>query len=250
MSYNELLRGLRVHGRRALSLALVAAPLMFGAGCAGEVEEDDIGATSDEVRFEPPAVWSRVNGEVRHLTAQESLGMRFDAFPKVRGWEGIVENFETPGQKVHLFNPAQIDGHLAYTQTVLGRGAGYKQLDFELQIQFPADRKYMPFQVYDFRVHPIKRNGKSYRWVLNVRRYNYRDNEASLVSFLVNLKDVLSRRMMAGFGEPLLHVYDGDFRFASTGTPRRPHVTELGQIKARGIEVITEAELIAAAADD
>ena len=47
---------------------------------------------------------------------------------------------------------------------------------------------------------------------------------------------------MKGFGEPLLYVYESNI--SGTTTKRRSHVTELGIIKQRGFEMITESGIL------
>ncbi len=188
-----------------------------------------------------PTVMGFVGGTVRSLSAAESESLEFVSHGKILTWEGLVDNIGQPNAQVHLNDTRAFEGHFGYVQKALGRGAAYTQDNFFAEVQFPERRRYMPFLVFDFRDRPLLWKGKSYRWVMNIRRYNYADTDQQLAELLVGLKNLLSTRLMQGFGEPLLFVYD------TPGTFRRPHVDRLAEVTAVGFEVITEQAMIEAA---
>ena len=163
-------------------------------------------------------VLGSIQGEVRSLSSQEAERLQFVSHDKILTWEGLVENVGKPNAKVHLIDTTQFEGHYGYTKAAIKRGAAYTQRNFFDDVQIPQRRKYMPFLVFDFRDHPVRINGKSYRWVLNIRRYNYADTHQQLADMLVGLRQLLSDRLMQGAGEPLLFLYEKANSF------RRPHV--------------------------
>jgi Pyruvate phosphate dikinase, AMP/ATP-binding domain len=188
-----------------------------------------------------PMVMGSVGGGVRSLSAAEAESIQFVSHGKILTWEGLVDNIGQPNAQVHLNDTKAFEGHFGYVQKALGRGAAYTQDNFFNEVQFPERRRYMPFLVFDFRNRPLLWKGKSYRWVMNIRRYNYADSHQGLADMLVGLKTLLSTRLMQGFGEPLLFVYD------TPGTFRRPHTDRLAEVSAAGFEVITEQAMIEAA---
>jgi hypothetical protein len=181
-----------------------------------------------------------VAGQVRVLTVPEVRAVKFTNDEGLRTWEGIVDRFGKSNPEVHLVDQKRFDGHFGYTQNALGRPQLTK-LQFFNEVQVPDTRRYMPFQVYDVRKHPITVQGKTFLWVMNIRRYNYRDTEKELTGVLTNLRTLLSKRMMKGFGEPLLYVYESNI--SGTNTKRRPHVSELGEIRKAGFATITESAI-------
>ena len=190
--------------------------------------------------FQPSVVGS-IQGQVRSLTPQESERLQFVSHDKILTWEGLVENIGQPTARVHLIDTTQFKGHYGYTKAALSQGAAYTEGNFINEVQFPARRKYMPFLVFDFRDRPLQKNGKSYRWVLNIRRYNYADSHQQLADMLSGLRALLSDRLMTGFGEPLLFLYE------KPGSFRRPHVNQISELVAAGFETITERAMIKAA---
>jgi hypothetical protein len=189
----------------------------------------------------PPNIMGFVQGNLRLLSATEAEALQFVSHGKILSWEGLVDNIGKPNAQVHLNDTKAFEGHFGYVQKALGRGAAYTQDNFFSEVQFPESRRYMPFLLFDFRNRPLLWKGKSYRWVMNIRRYNYTDTHHQLADMLVGLKNLLSTRLMQGFGEPLLFVYD------TPGTFRRPHIDRLAEVTAAGFEVITEQAMIEAA---
>ncbi len=188
-----------------------------------------------------PTVMGFVGGSVRSLNPAEAESLQFVSHGKILTWEGLVENIGKPEAQVHLNDTKAFEGHFGYIQKALGRGAAYTQDNLFTEVQFPERRRYMPFLVFDFRNRPLLWKGKSYRWVMNIRRYNYADSHQQLADMLVGLKNLLSTRLMQGFGAPLLFVYD------TPNTFRRPHIDHLSEVTAAGFEVITEQAMIEAA---
>jgi hypothetical protein len=180
-----------------------------------------------------------VDGKIAPLTQESLKALQFVSHNKILTWEGIVENFSRPEEKVHIVDTTKFEGHLGYTQGALGRGKAYDQRAFFDEIQPPASRRYMPFMVYDFRNQPVTWEGKTYKWVMNIRRYNFKDSHLELSEVLVHLKSLLQASLLKGQGEPLLYVYDNiPFTF------RRPHINFLGEIKAKCFSTITENQMI------
>jgi hypothetical protein len=190
--------------------------------------------------FQPQAM-GFASGALRPLSPSEAENLQFVSHSKILTWEGIVAEIGKPDVQVHLVDTKAFEGHYGYTRNALGRGSAYSQDNFFSEVQFPERRRYMPFLLFDFRNRPLLWQGKSYRWVMNIRRYNYADTHQQLADMLVELKNLLSARLMKGFGEPLLFVYD------TPGSFRRPHVDQLAEVKAAGFEVITEQAMIQAA---
>jgi hypothetical protein len=189
-----------------------------------------------------PKVMGSVQRKVRALTVAEVESLQFISHNKILTWEGLVEHIGKPNATVHLVDTKRFAGHFGYVQQGLGRGPEYTQDNFFGEVQFPQTRRYMPFLVFDLRHQPLRWEGKSYRWVMNIRRYNYQDSDQGLADMLVGLKGLLSRQLMQGFGEPLLFVYDNP-----GNTFRRPHINRLTEVKAAGFAVITEPQMIEAA---
>ncbi|MFK8185310.1 MAG: PEP/pyruvate-binding domain-containing protein [Phormidesmis sp.] len=177
-------------------------------------------------------------GNVRALSASDVDALKFVSHDNILTWEGLVENIGQPTAQVHLIDTQVFEGHYGYVKNGLGRGAAYTQANFFSEVQSLERRRYMPFLVFDFSDRPLSWQGQSYRWVLNIRRYNYSDSHQELASMLVELKALLSDRLMPAQGEPLLFVYE------KPGSFRRPHVNQLSKVKAAGFEVITEQEMI------
>ncbi|HVH44282.1 MAG TPA: PEP/pyruvate-binding domain-containing protein [Labilithrix sp.] len=225
--------------------ALFFTLLLLGGAASGCSSDADVG-TSDEALTFQPTVLGDVGGVVRPLSSQEALDLRFVSYGKVLTWEGLVEDFGKPTAQVHLIDTKRFDGHFGYTKTALGRDQ-LTENQFFTEVSFPASRRYMPFLAFDLRAHPIQVGAKSFKWVMNIRRYNWRDDEVGLANFAVTLRTLLSERLMKGFGEPLLFVYDMPGFIPGTTSLRRPHVTQLGELTARGFEPITEGALISAA---
>ena len=142
---------------------------------------------------------------------------------------------------MHLIDTQKFEGHYGYTKQALGRGIAYSQRNFFDEVQRPERRRYMPFLVFDFRDRPLQWQGKSYQWVLNIRRYNYADSDAELAAMITELKGLISSRLMVDAGEPLLFVYNKE------GSFRRPHVENLSAVETAGFATITETEMITAA---
>ena len=223
--------------RQTLAVLLV---LFFAQGCFVFSKKTSENSKGLATAFQTTAKGS-IGGVVRTLSASEALSLRFVSHGKILTWEGIVENIGKPNSQVHLIDTQVFNGHFVYTQKALGRGPSYKEDAFFSEIQFPNLRKYMPFLVFDFHTQPLLWKGKSYNWVMNVRRYNYKDTDAQLAQMLVGLKKQLSDAVMSGFGEPLLFVYDTPRSF------RRPHTDHLADVRAAGFEVITEQDMIKSA---
>jgi hypothetical protein len=232
-------------GARFALLLVTLASLAFSPAACG-VAGEDVDTTDDALTFEP-TVKGFVNGGLRKLSAQEALDLRFVSHEKILTWEGLIADFGKPNAEVHLVDTKKFDGHFGYTQNALGRGPRYTQDNFFTEVQFPRTRKYMPFLVFDFRAQPIQVGGKRFKWVMNIRRYNYRDTEAELAGVLKSVRSLLSDRLMKSFGEPVLFVYDSTATFPSTGALRRPHVTQLRDVRAAGFDVLTEGEMIRSA---
>ncbi|WP_264327361.1 PEP/pyruvate-binding domain-containing protein [Romeriopsis navalis] len=188
-----------------------------------------------------PQVMGSVANTLRSLTPGEAEALQFVSHDKILTWEGLVEHIGKPNATVHLIDTTRFEGHYGYTRNALGRGASYTQFNFYSEVQFPQTRRYMPFLVFDFRDRPLLWNGQSYRWVLNIRRYDYKDSHQALADMLAGLRTLLSKNLMAGYGEPLLFVYE------KPGTYRRPHIQQLTEVKAAGFETITEQQMIEAA---
>ncbi|MEO1621238.1 MAG: PEP/pyruvate-binding domain-containing protein [Cyanobacteria bacterium J06632_3] len=186
-------------------------------------------------------VFGSVGGSIRPLSTSEAEALHFVSHDKILTWEGLVENVGQSSARVHLIDTERFEGHYGYTKHALGRGAAYTQTNFFNEVQSANTRRYMPFLVFNFRDRPLEWQGKSYRWVLNIRRYNYTDNHQELADMLVDLKKMLSDRLMTNAGEPLLFVYE------KQGSFRRPHVNRLQEVQAAGFATITEQEMIGAA---
>ncbi|MBX3228160.1 MAG: hypothetical protein KF837_12635 [Labilithrix sp.] len=219
-------------------MVLVLAVAGVVVGCAPEGEET--GSSEADLTF-APTVKGNVGGRIRDLTPQEALDLRIVSHDKILMWEGIVEHVGKPNAEVHLIDTKRFEGHLGYTQHGLGRGAQYTEGNFFTEIQYPGpQRRYMPFFLFDFRSAPITIDGKSFKWVMNIRRYNYRDNEKQLADLLVTMKNLLGEHVMKGYGDPALFVYDSP----PAAFLRRPHVTQLGELTRRGFTPITEPDMI------
>jgi hypothetical protein len=219
---------------RSLGFLILASAVAPELACQSTDETDaESGAAT---AFSPKALGVR-NGAVGELSPSEALGLRFVSYGKVLTWEGIVVDIGKPSAKVHLVDTKKFEGHFGYARDGLGQ-AGMTQEQFFTKVQFPDSRIYMPFLAFDFRAAPLTRNGKRFNWVMNVRRYNYKDSDQQLADMLVNLRKLLSENLMAGFGEPLLYVYNNPNSF------RRPRTDKLVEVKKAGFEVITEDEMI------
>ena len=197
-------------------------------------------STASNTTFQP-AVLGSVAGSIRPLTTAEVEDLQFVSHDKILTWEGLIANIGTPHPEVHLIDTEKFEGHYGYTKDGLGRGAAYTQNHFFNEVQSADRRRYMPFLVFDFRNRPLLWRGQSYRWVLNIRRYNYTDAHQQLADMLADLRSLLSARLMQGFGEPLLFVY------SKPNTFRRPHLNRLSEVRAAGFETITEQQMIEAA---
>lgn len=226
---------------RPLALLLSLVFLLLGPACSQD--EEDIESTDANLTFSPHVKGS-VDGRVRDLTPQEALSLQFLSHDKILTWEGIVTDFGKPTTEVHLVDTKKFDGHFGYTQGALGRGHSFTEANFQTEIQFPRTRRYMPFLAFDFRARPITVEGKQFKWVMNIRRYNYRDSDAELAKVLVAMRSLLGERLFATFGDPLLFVYDSDHTFPSTGSLRRPHVRHLDELHREGFTAITEGDMI------
>lgn len=219
----------------ALLLALLTVAL---GGCSAADEET--GSSEEAITF-APSVKGFVDGKIRDLTAQQATDLRVVSHDKILMWEGIVNGIGKPNPEVHLIDTKKFDGHLGYTQNALGRGKQYTENNFFTEIQYPgAQRRYMPFFLFDFRSAPITIDGKSFKWVMNIRRYNYRDDEKQLADLLVQMRTLLGEHVMKGFGDPALFVYDAP----PASFLRRPHVTQLTELKKRGFTAVTEPRMI------
>ena len=228
------------HLSRGVSVLMFLFALLAVQGCSFFVSGSSNDSGVNAVVFQPKAKGS-LGGKIKTLSASEALDLRFVSHGKILTWEGIVENIGQPTAAVHLIDTKVFDGHHAYAQKALGRGPSYSQDAFFNEVQFPKLRKYMPFLVFDFHTQPLLWKGKSYNWVMNVRRYNYKDTDAELAQMLLGLKKQLSDSVMSGFGDPLLFVYDTPKSF------RRPHTDHLADVQAAGFEVITEQDMIKSA---
>ena len=196
---------------------------------------------TDMTALMQPKVTGFVEGSLRSLSSPEAENLKFISHNNIFTWKGLAENMGQPDVQVHLMNTAQFEGHYEYTQGAIGRGATYSPRNFFDDIQIPARRRYMPFLVFDFRQRPLQWKGKSYQWVMNIRRYKYADTHQGLADMLADLRTLLSDRLMKGFGEPLLFVYE------TRGTFHRPHVVQISEVNAAGFATITESEMIEAA---
>jgi|GEM_PF-1982120 len=165
----------------------------------------------------------------------------FVSHDKVLTWEGLVAGVRSATPQVHIIDTKKFDGHFGYTKNAIGRGSTYTQDMFFAEVQTPATRNYMPFLVFDFRASPLSWKGKSYNWVLNIRRYRYGDTHDELASLLMFVKAQVGEKLMKGYGEPLIQVY------TTPGSFRRPHIDRLGEVHAKGMATITEDEMIASA---
>jgi hypothetical protein len=189
-----------------------------------------------------PQVMGSIQGKVRLLTVAEVESLQFVSHNKILTWEGLVENIGKSNATVHLIDTKRFEGHYGYTQQGLGRGPEYQKNHFIKEVSSSTTRRYMPFFLFDFRHQPLRWGGKSYRWVMNIRRYDYADTDQGLADMLVGLKGLLSRQLMKGFGEPLLYVYE-----TPGATFHRPHINRLTEVKAVGFAAITEPQMIEAA---
>lgn len=230
----------RVRRRALLLLLALIVAVAATPACA---VASDVDTANADLTF-APNVKGSVDGQVRTLTPQEVLALRFVSHEKILTWEGIIENFGKPNAEVHIIDTTKFDGHLGYTKNALGRGQMTEQ-QFFTEVMFPASRRYMPFLAFDFRTQPIEVNGKRFSWVMNMRRYNWRDDERQLADVLSNMRALLSERLMPGFDEPILFVYDMPGFIPGTQSLRRPHITQLNEIRNAGFDVITEGDMIA-----
>lgn len=218
-------------------VALILAVAGVVVGCAPEGE--DTASSEDAITF-APTVKGDVGGSIKDLTPQQVNDLRIVSHDKILMWEGIIDRIGKPNAEVHLIDTKRFDGHLGYTQHALKRGAQYTENNFFSEIQFPAQRRYMPFFLFDFRNAPITIDGKSFKWVMNIRRYNYRDDEKQLANLLVQVRTLLGEHVMKGFGDPALFVYDAP----PAAFLRRPHVTQLTELKKVGFTPVTEPDMI------
>jgi hypothetical protein len=220
-----------------LLMTLLAIALGGLSGCATEGEVTE--SSEDALSF-APTVKGDIGGRIKDLTPQQALDLRVVSHDKILMWEGIVKDVGKPNAEVHLIDTKRFDGHLGYTQNALGRGTQYTENNFFSEIQYPAQRRYMPFFLFDFRNAPITIDGKTFKWVMNIRRYNYRDDEKQLADLLVTMRGLLGEHVMKSFGDPALFVYDQP----AASFLRRPHVTQLTELKRRGFTAVTEPDMI------
>lgn len=226
------------------TISLLACLLFLGLGpIACGIGAEDVESSDANLTF-APRVKGYVNGRIVDLTPEQALSLQFVSHEKILTWEGLVADYGKPSAEVHLVDTTKFDGHYGYTKNAIGRGDGFTEANFQTEIQYPRTRRYMPFLAFDFRAHPITVAGKPFKWVMNLRRYNYRDTHEELAQVVVTMRKMLSERLFASYGEPVLFVYDSDFVFQSTGTPRRPHINHLAEIRREGFDVITEGDMI------
>jgi hypothetical protein len=183
-----------------------------------------------------------VAGTLRKLSDVEARALQFVSHGKIPTWEGLVAEVRAPNPQVHVIDTTRFDGHYGYTVNALGRGASYTENNFFSEVQYPANRRYMPFLAFDFRAKPIAHQGKTFNWVLQMRRYAFKDTDDEMVSLLNATKSIVGRTLFPGGGEPLILAYDNPLP-----THRRPHVSNLGKIHAAGMTTMTENGMIAAA---
>jgi len=223
--------------RTLLSASIVLVSVAVGA-CS--TPEDEPTGEGEEHLTLQANVKGSVGDQVRVLSVAEIDAHRFSNDDGLPTWEGIVDRFGSADPEVHLVDQVRFpDGHFPYTQQALGRPDMTKD-QFFTEVSFPNARRYMPFQVYDFRAKPLRVGDKTFQWGLNIRRYNYRDDEGQLADVLENLRALLSERLMKGFGEPALYVYETNI--PSSTVRRRPHVTERATMEGRGFTLFAETE--------
>lgn len=190
----------------------------------------------------PVDVTGDVSGSLRKLTDTEARALQFVSHGKLPTWEGLVAEVKSASPEVHIIDTARFDGHYGYAVNALGRGSAYTQDNFFSEVQFPSSRRYMPFLAFDFRAKPITLGGKTFNWVLQMRRYAFKDTDDEFVSLLKATKALVGAKLFPGAGDPILLAYDNPLP-----THRRPHISNLAKIHAAGFTTMTENDMISAA---
>lgn len=217
---------------------------IIGCSSRKEVTSASNEETQAQTGVNPVAVMSNINGKIVKIDGNQFQSFSFLSHNKILTWDGIINEWQSPNvaSSVHIFDTKLFPGHLEYAQKGLSRGGGSLTQDlFFTEVQFPKSRRYMPFTLYTFTGSPLVVNNKTFKWAIQMRRYNFRDTDMEFAKVVERTKNLVRDAMGSGLGEPLIIAYSTPNSF------RRPHINKLTEIHQLGMGTLKEEDFIAKA---
>ena len=201
-------------------------------------------------------VYGYVEGyeEPQLLTASQIDAIKTISHESLPTWLAIAIKLDTAQPELHLIDteyfksfPTSYGVHQAYAQEM---GIVSGKVDFIARLKADGrPRSIMPFTFYIPRT-TLEKNGKKAQWVLQNRRYIFKDDSNSFASSL-DQSAQLFKDSMGGMvnGQPFFITYDQATKANGQTSTRRPNLqtnqglTDIATLKALGYELVTEREM-------
>ena len=183
------------------------------------------------------------------LSLSQIKDLKTTTHEKMKTWLALVTELDTPHPKLHVIDtdhfkkfPTEYGIHQAYAEQ-MGLVSGASDFISRLKGDGGRERSIMPFTFY-IPNSSLDKNGLKAHWVLQNRRYNFKDSSRSFVSSLVrsqalfqsNLGDLI-------YGKPFFITYE------KANSSRRPNLltkqglSDISTLRQNGFEVVTESEM-------
>lgn len=130
--------------------------------------------------------------------------IRFVSYGTIPTWAGVAADWHTSHPTLHLFDTQKYIGHSTYVAKVLKGCKTFEE--FKTLVSRKAQRRYVPFFIYDLRQKPLTLNSSTYTWAVLVQDYRYTDSNADIAQMLLRLADLISGQWegMSGKGIMIL----------------------------------------------
>ena len=179
-----------------------------------------------------PDVVGLIDNQVVVLNKNDIQNRYFTSHGNIPTLEGLVVDINEQNPVVHLMDTKQHQGHFDYAKPAFKFDSTYTFRDFRNDVIHPNQHKYLPFTLYDLSsaTHSIK-------WVLQIRRYDFKDNEQDFAQ--------LSKQLMQLIGDKVFNNSKGALLvYVSDNISRRPNTFHLEHINKLDIHTLTELQLL------
>lgn len=177
----------------------------------------------------------------RLLSAQsvyQDRQFQFLSFESIPTWTGVATDWDKPAAKIHLYDAIQYKGHAQYISVALKTGITFAQ--FKEQVRDHAQRKYMPFFLFDLRKKPPVLEGKSYEWAIRIEDYAYRDNAQQMTETTLRLLKTVQEYILQATGKTSNGIV-----ILSTNPESQPNVALAPALNQAGFPNKTTNQLLA-----
>ncbi|MBL4735892.1 MAG: hypothetical protein JKY18_11265, partial [Flavobacteriales bacterium] len=135
---------------------------------------------------------------------------------------------------------ARYKGHANYVSRGLKTGINFQQ--FKDQVKKPADRKYMPFFLFDLRDSKVTIEGSNYEWAVRIEDYRYEDSQQHMAATALRLMNTISAHIGEAYGKTTKGII-----VLATNLKATPNTSIAGILNKNGYPNLTRSQLLATA---